>query len=282
MNLIAEPDQITPGLWLLAGALVLVPMVLVVVVPRSWLWRTIFGWLLLPFGLMLTGIVLMLLIGGSVGNALLGVGYIGIFVLVPWMVVAGLGIGLGLLARMLFRKRAPIASAPAPDAAAAPQPDSSPESPGAIASPSVTPPPKTLRPYKGMTTAQLHDRIREIARDFGIEERCLPLIGYPENGAPYAFVDDHGLQLGYFERGDMFDYRTTRDLDEMLYWVFDHVTYDIASEHARRGVSHVDQIGPRLLDKQGELLARLNPQWHARWRNDPYCQADHYRREAKP
>ena len=42
MNLIAEPDQITPGLWLLAGALVLVPMVLVVFVPRSWLWLALF------------------------------------------------------------------------------------------------------------------------------------------------------------------------------------------------------------------------------------------------
>lgn len=287
MNLIAEPDQITPGLWLLAGMLVLIPLVMVVVVPRRWLWHAVLGWLFAPVGLLFTMFVLMLLVGagsetGTVGNALLGVGYIGIFVLVPWFVIAGLGIGLGFLARLLFCKRtqaAPVAVPVARTNSLAEQPTE----PSVVSAPPIGPRGRSaVRPYKDMTTEQLHDCIRSTARALGVDDRSLPLIGYPENGAPYAYVDQRGLQLGYFERGEMFDCRTTRDLDEMLYWVFDHVTYDLAGEYARQGVTHVDQIGPRLLERQGELLARLNPRWHARWRNDPYCQAGHYRREAKP
>lgn len=288
MNMGAEPNQISPGLWLLAAALVLVPAVLVPVIPRRWLARAILGWLFAPLGLMLTGFVLLMFVGagsdsGGVDNALLAVGYIGIFVLVPWFVVALLGIGLGLLARTVVRRRtseAPPETEDQPKLPSAAPPTNAPPAP---ATPAHKPAPAiTLPPFTGMTTEQLHQRIREIARDFGIEERRLRMIGDPENGAPYAYVDHQGLQLGYFERGDMFDNGTTRDLDEMLYWIFDHVTYDMANEAARLSETHDDQIGPRLIERQGELLAKLNPEWHARWLNDPFCRASHYRREAHP
>lgn len=284
----AEPDQITPGLVMLVAALVIAPAVFVPLIPRRWLLRVTLGWLFAPLGLMLALFVLLVLVGagsesGGINNALLAVGYIGIFALAPWFVVALLGIGIGLLARRIWGRRAPDADREVENP---PSPADVPAQPAERAVP-VEPPPSVRRPvtlpaYTGMTTEQLHARIRELARGFGIEERFLTLIGRPKNGDFYAFVDHRGLQLGYFERGDMFDHMITRDLDEMLYWAFDHVTYAMAAEVARGDMTQGDEIGPRLLARQGELLAKLNPQWHARWRSDPFCRAVHYRREAHP
>lgn len=282
MGLIADPQEITPGFWLLVSLLLIAPLALMLLVPRRWLWRAGLGWLLLPIIAMAAGFVLLLAVGAgdpsaTPGNALLAVGYIGIFTIIPWALVASVGLGLGLLARRIFRRGDPqIAEA---------EPRTEPvESPGPMAETNVdaAKAPSHMPPYTGMTTEQLHDHIRAKARELGLGDRLLPLIGYPDNGAPFAYVDHRGLQLGYFERGQMFDSRMTRDLDEMLYWVFDHVTFDMACETAREGMTYASQMGPRVLEAQDALLARLHPQWHARWLTDPYCQASYYRREAQP
>lgn len=288
MSMAAEPDQITPGLVLLVAALVIAPAVFVPLIPRRWLLRVALGWLFAPLGLMLAMFVLLVLVGagsesGGINNALLAVGYIGIFALVPWFAVALLGIGIGLLVRRVRGRRTPDADR---DVERPPSPADVPGRPTEPAVPGEPSPridrPVTLPPYTGMTTEQLHARIRKLAREFGIEERFLTLIDHPKNGEFYAFVDHRGLQLGYFERGDMFDHKMTRDLDEMLYWAFDHITYAMAAESARMDKTRADEFGPRLLARQGELLAKIDPQWHARWLNDPFCRATPYRREAQP
>lgn len=286
MTMGAQTDQITPGLLMVAAALLFAPAVFMPLLPRRWLMRAMLGWLFAPLGLMIAMFLLLLIVGagspsGGVANSLLAVGYIGIFVLVPWFVVALLGLGLGLVTRRLWGRRSPGSSPMAEDT---PPPAAPPTTPPPAASPS---PPAvrravTLAPFDGMTTAQLHDRIRERARNVGMEDACLSLIGQPQNSKHYAFVDHHGMQLGYFERGDMSGDRTTRDLDEMLYWVFDCITFDMAAKAARDELAQTGEIGALLLARQGELLARIDPGWHARWLKDPFCRASPFRREAKP
>ncbi|MEN3748509.1 Imm63 family immunity protein [Sphingomonas sp. HF-S3] len=77
-----------------------------------------------------------------------------------------------------------------------------------------------------------------------------------EAGSRYHFV--------VCERGNEFERRTTDDLDDLLYWIFDGVTFSMASnfevKHRRTG----EDTRRQLFAKQIEYLERLSPEWAAR------------------
>lgn len=280
MGLIADPQEITPGFWLLVSLVFIVPVALMLLVPRRWLWRAGLAWLLLPFIAMAAGFVLLLVVGAgdpsaTPGNALLAVGYIGIFTIIPWLLVASVGLGLGLLARRIFRNdKSPKGERPAPQApqAAAPAP-----APDLAATASDEPAPDPV--FDGLTTDDLHARVRVMARDHRLDESLLPVRWFPDNDAPFVHVDHRGFHIAKYDRGRPHSERVTQDLDELLYWVADEVTFHMAAQEVARGLTHADQFPSRVLAAQDRLLAERHPQWHQRWLTDTVSPAAFYRRK---
>lgn len=126
-------------------------------------------------------------------------------------------------------------------------------------------------------TRHLHETIRARAAEFGIEERVLPIVYFPDNDAAYASVTDHGYSMARYDRGNAYEVSVTHSLDEILYWVFDEATFRLAGEQAARELTHADQFGPLVLQHQGRLLAAIHADWHARWQVDPSRRAAYYR-----
>ena len=69
------------------------------------------------------------------------------------------------------------------------------------------------------------------------------------------------------ERGNENERRTTSDLNELLYWVFQSVTSTLAGYHASRRRPR-DEYRRGLFRSQLKLLARLDPKWSERRRNE--------------
>jgi Immunity protein 63 len=85
-------------------------------------------------------------------------------------------------------------------------------------------------------------------------------------GYPYIEIGAAG-QLHWIvkERGLVFDHRTTRDPDELLYWSFETTTFSLASDWEVRHRDESQDFRIGLWAKQAELLHRLNPNWAQRW-----------------
>lgn len=258
------------------GLLLVLPVVLIVKASRVAAVVISVLWLASPLALLFIGIMFEVArrpddAANRPENVQAAFGFVIALGIIPWLLVWSLGM---VLAFWLRRRRAAAAS-----------PDD--KKPIAVALPSMpsataeTMSPAQPQRFEGMTTFDLHERIEALARDFGLAERFLPITYFPDNGTPYVHVDSRGFHLAYYDRGQASGQRETRDLNEMLYWVVDQVSFNMASEEVARGISHYDQFAPRLLARQDSMLAAMHPEWHRRWLDDPACCAAYYRREAQ-
>lgn len=83
----------------------------------------------------------------------------------------------------------------------------------------------------------------------------------PGNGTPHMEVDDNNYMYVVSERGEEFSRQITTDLDELLYWIFDSVTFSMAVKYE---IDHrAGGEGPRrvIFSKQLEILAFLKAEW---------------------
>jgi Immunity protein 63 len=89
-----------------------------------------------------------------------------------------------------------------------------------------------------------------------------------EFGTPHIEID--GSQYHYIvsERGEIHKHKTTQSLDELLYWILDDATFDMATKYE---LTHriPGQDSRRLwFQKQIELLQAIDPVWGERKRQE--------------
>jgi hypothetical protein len=116
-----------------------------------------------------------------------------------------------------------------------------------------------------LTLRQIRHEIEKRARGVGATSDDLPTYGNSRDfGFPHIEVDQAVYHWVVVERGEELDRRTFRDLDDLLFKVFESATHAIASrwELANRLARHDSR---RLLfSRQVELLASLDPEWGRR------------------
>ena len=86
-------------------------------------------------------------------------------------------------------------------------------------------------------------------------------------GAPYIWVEPGGPYHWIVkERGQTLDHRTTKDVDDILFWSFEATTGSMASHWAAQHPDDQQDFRVGMWAKQQELLMRLDPRWVDRWR----------------
>ena len=87
-------------------------------------------------------------------------------------------------------------------------------------------------------------------------------------GAPYVRVEPGGPYHWIVkEHGQTLDHRTTKDVDDILFWSFEATTGSMASRWAAEHPDGQRDFRVGMWAKQQELLMRLNPRWVDRWRD---------------
>ena len=87
--------------------------------------------------------------------------------------------------------------------------------------------------------------------------------GYKHGGDDEYCVelDDDSYHYFYIERGQKRTEIRTRDLDELLYHIFQPITHQLASRYAQQHRIPNQDFRRSLFQKQEELMAVLSPQW---------------------
>jgi hypothetical protein len=95
----------------------------------------------------------------------------------------------------------------------------------------------------------------------------LPTFGRSRDGGyPHIEFDQHGYHYVVIERGTEQERRTTRDPDELLYWIFEAITSYMAFQHELRHREAGRDPRRIAFPRQIHLLERLNPLWTQRRR----------------
>ena len=84
-----------------------------------------------------------------------------------------------------------------------------------------------------------------------------------DHAAPYVYSNGH-YHWVVRERGRELEHRTTVDLDELLYWVFESATFGLASEYEVRHRDKSADFRRLLFNHQLELLGLIDLRWRAR------------------
>ena len=98
----------------------------------------------------------------------------------------------------------------------------------------------------------------------------LPTYGYSrDNAYPHVEIDKFGL-LHYvvIERGKETERRTTKNLDELLYWIFQSITFSIASKYELNNRIEAQDCRRLMFSKQLGLLKLINSDWAIKRENE--------------
>lgn len=110
-------------------------------------------------------------------------------------------------------------------------------------------------------------KIDKLARKIDAPRKLRPSYGSfdYEMDSFFIEIDNKGvMRLIETERGQVHEVRRTRDLDELLYWIFTNITFSMAYKLAiEKTIGHMDRR-KLIFQFQEELLAKLNPKWKDR------------------
>ncbi len=98
----------------------------------------------------------------------------------------------------------------------------------------------------------------------------LPSFDFPLGDAtPYIAVDNFGYyHFIISERGIETERKSSQDLDDLLYWIFDSVTFSMACDYELNNRLKGQDFRRILFAKQEELIAILNKDWEERKRKE--------------
>lgn len=115
------------------------------------------------------------------------------------------------------------------------------------------------------TLPQIKAEVDRQATLIGATGHDLPTYGYTRDGAyPHIEVDSRGYHFVVVERGQEQSRFTTPDLDELLYKIFQSVTFHLAYAYALAHRIESQDWRRLLFHRQVELLSRLSPNWGER------------------
>jgi Immunity protein 63 len=95
----------------------------------------------------------------------------------------------------------------------------------------------------------------------------LPTYGFTRDaGYSHVEVDSRGYHLVTVERGEELERITTKDLDDLLYHIFENVTSSLAGEYELAHRIKGQDFRRIYFQKRFELLSQLSPRWGERGR----------------
>jgi len=106
--------------------------------------------------------------------------------------------------------------------------------------------------------AEVRDRMEKLAQKIGASSRDLPTFGESIDGAhPNVEYSEGCYSYVVVERGLELRRRTTRDVEELLYWTFSDITCSMASAYAA-GKERFREV---MFRYQLRLMSNLNEEW---------------------
>ena len=117
-----------------------------------------------------------------------------------------------------------------------------------------------------ITLLDIEKQVEKFSAIINVPKNLLPTYGYSiDFGYPHIEVDNAGrLHFVINERGQELERQTTNELDELLYWIFDSITFSMACKFELNNRLPAQDCRRIIFSKQEELLSQLNSDWQLR------------------
>ncbi|GAB3782925.1 hypothetical protein GCM10028818_39790 [Spirosoma horti] len=121
-----------------------------------------------------------------------------------------------------------------------------------------------------MTLAELEELVEILGERIEAPKNLYPTYGRSRDGAlPHIELDDSGsFHFVVVERGRELERQTTTVLDDLLFWVFNTMTFSMACSFELKNRISTQDFRRILFSKQEELLGILNSDWQEKGRKN--------------
>lgn len=119
---------------------------------------------------------------------------------------------------------------------------------------------------------EIQDEYAKLAARWSLEDTALPIGSTPtDDGRPHLqFSDDGFVSLVVTERGQELSRKNSKDIDEILYWIFEPMAYSRAWDYElKHRVGDADSrrvVFPRALDEIG----KISKDWREKMRAEQF------------
>lgn len=113
-----------------------------------------------------------------------------------------------------------------------------------------------------LTLNQIKTRVNNLAKLINVPKDSLPTYGYSRDFAyPHIEVDQIQYHYVIVERGQEIERKSTNDLNKLLYWIFDSITFELACGFELNNRVEKQDCRRIIFAKQEGLLKTLNSEW---------------------
>ncbi len=105
----------------------------------------------------------------------------------------------------------------------------------------------------------IEKKVRILAKKINAPESFMPTFGYSKDFAlPHIEIDDFGYHYVIVEQGQELERKTTLDVENLLYWIFENITFSMASDYELN--NRVEGQDPRIIlfTQQQKLLSKID------------------------
>lgn len=112
---------------------------------------------------------------------------------------------------------------------------------------------------------EIKSRVKKLAAVIAAPAETLPTFGRSEqSGRPHIEVDSGSYHYIIAERGQELERHTTPDIDELLYLIFQWITFELAINYELDHRIHGQDVRRIVFERQENLLSQLSPSWGER------------------
>jgi len=113
-----------------------------------------------------------------------------------------------------------------------------------------------------LSLTDIQKQIEELASLINAPKDILPTYGESRHdGCPHITLNGSFFDYWVIERDNVIEHKTAFTLDDLFYWLFQGVTFQMAVSHGRAHQKPDEDFRRILFDYQLNLLETLNPQW---------------------
>ena len=109
------------------------------------------------------------------------------------------------------------------------------------------------------TLRRVRKKVKTLSKKIEAPKHAIPTFGYSEQSG-LAHIERTGQEYHYVvcERGSEFSRKTTDNVKELLFWIFDSITFSMACQRELNNRLESEDIRIQLFQIQEDLIAQID------------------------
>ena len=115
------------------------------------------------------------------------------------------------------------------------------------------------------TLKQIRKKVKELSKIIDAPKHSIPTFGYSEqSGLPHIEITETEYHFVVCERKTEYERKKTADLNEILFWIFDSMTFSIACRLELQNRKGDEDFRIQAFQIQEDLISKIDPEFSMR------------------